>query len=173
VSQSCGPVHALIWKADTGNWVQSPQGSGRARLYHSVALLLPDGSVLVGGGGAPGPQTNLNAEIYLPYYLFDSSGNLAPRPSITGPNSIGWGETFKLNVDSPAAIQRVTLVKTGSVTHSCNFEQRFMALSFTPTAGGLSVTAPPSKNAAPPGYYMIFAINKLGVPSVAKIVRVG
>ena len=45
---------------------------------------------------------------------------------------------------SAAAIQRVTLVKTGSVTHSCNFEQRFMQLSFTTTAGGLRVTAPAS-----------------------------
>lgn len=166
-------THALIWKADTGNWVVGPKGSGRARLYHSVALLLPDGSVLVGGGGAPGPETNLNVEFYFPYYLFDSLGNLAPRPKITGisTNSITWGGNFELNVDSP--IQRMTLVKTGSVTHSCDFEQRFMALSFTPTAGGLSVKAPTSKNAAPPGYYMIFAINKLGVPSIAKIVRIG
>ena len=167
-------TRALLWKADTGNWVQGPVGSGLARLYHSVALLLPHGSVLVAGGGVPGPQANLNAELYLPNYLFDSSGNLAPRPSITGisKNSISWGEKFALGVDSP--IQRVTLVKTGSVTHSCNFEQRFMKLSFTSAAAGeLSVTAPTSAWVAPPGYYMIFAFSKQGVPSVAKIVRIG
>jgi len=172
-------TRVLLWKADTGNWVQGPERpAARARLYHSIALLLPDASVLVGGGGAStrtggGPQTNLNAEIYYPGYLFDSSGNRAHRPSITGisKNNIGWGEQFVLGVDS--SIQRLTLVKTGSVTHSCNFEQRFMQLSFTTTAGGLRVTSPASAWVAPPGNYMIFAFNNQGVPSVAKIVRIG
>jgi hypothetical protein len=165
-------TQALIWKAATGSWTRSVQGSGRARLYHSIALLLPDGSVLVAGGGAPGPQTNLNAEIYYPHYLFDSSGRFAPRPRITGisTNSPAWGGNFTLSIASTAAIQRVTLVKTGSVTHSSNFEQRFMNLPFTPTAGGLSVQAPANRNLAPPGRYLLFAIDSRGVPSVAKII---
>ena len=55
--------NALIWNPDTGKWtIGAATSSGKARLYHSTALLLPDASVLVGGGGAPGPQTNLNAE---------------------------------------------------------------------------------------------------------------
>ena len=77
-------TRALLWKADTGNWVQGPVGSGRARLYHSVALLLPDGSVLVGGGGAPGPETNLNVEFYFPYYLFNSSAISRPGRRLRG-----------------------------------------------------------------------------------------
>jgi len=44
---------ALLWKAGTGGWAQGATSlANRARLYHSVALLLPDGSVLSGGGGA-------------------------------------------------------------------------------------------------------------------------
>ena len=49
----------------------------RARLYHSTPLLLPDASVLVGGGGAPGPQNNRNVEIYYPPYLYDATGSIA------------------------------------------------------------------------------------------------
>jgi hypothetical protein len=165
---------ALIWKIDTGKWTRGAASrSGRARMYHSIALLLPDASVLVGGGGSPGPQANQNAEIYYPPYLFTSQGVRAARPSITEvPSSVNIGQTFTLKVDRAAAIQRVTLLKTGSVTHSFNFEQRFMELRFTRTASGLLVEAPASKALATPGYYMIFVIDGQGVPSVAKIIQI-
>jgi hypothetical protein len=165
---------ALLWKAGTGGWTQGAQStSGIARLYHSVALLLPDGSVLSGGGGAPGPQTNLNVEIFYPPYFFTSSGAFAPRPTITSsPGSITYGQPFAVGVNSAAGIQRVTLIKTASVTHSFNFEQRFMELTFTSNVGGLSVQAPSSAALAPPGNYLLFVIDRQGVPSVAKIVPI-
>ena len=72
---------AEIWNPATGQWTVGPSGS-RARLYHSGALLLPDASVLVTGGGAPGPLQNLHAEIYYPSYLYNASGGFAPRPTI-------------------------------------------------------------------------------------------
>lgn len=166
---------ALLWKADTGGWTQGAQSTPNvARLYHSIALLLPDGSVLCGGGGAPGPQTNLNVEIYYPPYLFTSSGAFAPRPTITSsPGLISYGKNFGVGVGSPTTVQRVTFIRMGSVTHSCNFEQRFMELSFTPTAYGLSVQAPSSAALAPPGNYLLFVIDNQGVPSVANIVQIG
>jgi hypothetical protein len=172
---------ALLWKAGTGAWTQGAQSTSRtaqglpvARLYHSVALLLPDGSVLSGGGGAPGPQTNLNVETYYPPYFFTSSGAFAPRPTITSsPDRITYGQQFAVGVNSAAGIQRVTFIKTASVTHSFNFEQRFMELMFTPNAGGLSVLAPSSATLAPPGNYLLFVIDGQGVPSVAKIIPIG
>jgi hypothetical protein len=173
---------ALLWKANTGGWTQGAQSTpGITRLYHSVALLLPDGSVLSGGGGAPGPlmadgwlQANLNAEIYYPPYLFSSLGAFASRPTIQfSPGSISYGQDpFEVRVNS--AIKRVTFIKTGSVTHSFDFEQRFMELSFTtPSIGVLKVQAPSSRVLAPPGNYLLFVFNNEGVPSVAKIVRIG
>ncbi len=74
---------AEIWNPDTGEWSVGASGS-RPRLYHSFALLLPDASVLVGGGGASdgSPLNNLHAEIYYPPYLYDSSGQFASRPVI-------------------------------------------------------------------------------------------
>lgn len=166
---------ALLWKAGTGSWTQGAQSElGIARLYHSIALLLPDGSVLCGGGGAPGPQTNLNVQIYYPSYLFTNSGAPATRPTITSsPTFIRYGQSFAVNASPAGDIQRVTFIKTASVTHSCNFEQRFMELSFSSTAGGVSVQAPSSPAAAPPGNYLMFVIDKHGVPSVATIVQIG
>jgi hypothetical protein len=59
-----------------------------SRLYHSVALLLPDATVMSMGSN-PGPRGNYEPaiEIYTPAYLFDSSDQLIPaanRPKITG-----------------------------------------------------------------------------------------
>ena len=162
---------AEIWNPATGSWVVGASGS-TARLYHSTALLLPDASVLVGGGGSPGPLTNLNAEIYYPPYLYTSAGVLAARPSIdSAPDTLDIGQTFTMNVTA-SAVSRVTLVKTGAVTHSFNMDQRFLELPFNPTGGTLSVTAPTRASDAPPGYYLLFAIDNAGVPSIGKIVKI-
>ncbi len=66
-----------IFNPATNTWSDGATAQ-RMRLYHSTSLLLRDGTVLTMGGGVPGPETNLNAEIYYPSYLFASDGSLAP-----------------------------------------------------------------------------------------------
>ena len=162
---------AEIWNPDTGGWTQGASGD-RARLYHSVAMLMPDATVLVGGGGAPGPQNNTNFELYFPPYLFGAGGVLAARPTITtAPTVLDIGKTFKLQVGNGASVGRVVLVKTGSVTHSWNMEQRFVELTFARSGNELSVQAPTRAGDAPPGFYMVFVLDTAGVPSVAKMLR--
>src|SRR5579862_5899840 len=162
---------AEIWDPNTGVWTVGASGA-IPRLYHSMALLLPDGSVLVGGGGAPGPLKNLNAEIYYPAYLYASPGVFATRPTIdSAPDALNIGDVFAMNVTA-SAVRRVTLVKTGAVTHSFNMDQRFLELSFTASGGTLTVVAPTSASAATPGYYLLFAIDNNGVPSVGKIIKI-
>ena len=162
---------AEIWNPDTGGWTQGASGN-RARLYHSVAMLMPDATVLVGGGGAPGPQNNTNVELYYPPYLFNAGGVLAARPTInSAPTVLDIGKTFKLQVNNGASVGRVVLVKTASVTHSWNMEQRFIELTYTTVGNELSVQAPTRAGDAPPGFYMVFVLNNAGVPSVAKMLR--
>ncbi|MGE3290414.1 MAG: galactose oxidase-like domain-containing protein [Geminicoccaceae bacterium] len=167
---------AYIWSPTTGEWTQGARtSSGKARLYHSMAILLPDASILVGGGGAGGnmPQNNTNAEIYYPPYLYDGSGQFAPRPRITGgATALKYKGTQNIKVDNGAAIARVTLIKTGSVTHSFNMEQRFLELPFTVSGNVLKVKSPANANLAPPGRYMLFVLNAQGVPSVARLVSI-
>ena len=164
-------LSADIWNPDTGTWNIGANGA-LARLYHSTALLLPDATVMVMGGGAPGPLNNRNFELYYPPYLFTAAGTLAPRPAITAaPTVLNIGATFNLDVDSGAAVSRVVLVKTGSVTHGWNMEQRFVELSFALSGNRVAVQAPASAADAPPGFYMVFTLNAAGVPSVGKIVR--
>jgi hypothetical protein len=165
---------ALIWDPATGKWTvgaSTNTNSAYARLYHSNALLLPDATILVGGGGAPGPVVNTNAQVYYPPYLFTNSGKFAPRPLIMrAPSKVNWGQTFDLRVDRPLSITRVTLVKTGSVTHGFNLESRFMELPFTRSGTTLKVQAPASANLATPGYYLLFVLDAQGVPSIARVV---
>jgi hypothetical protein len=167
---------AYLWSPATGRWTEGARtGSGRARLYHSIGLLLPDASILVAAGGAGGnkPQNNTNAEIYYPPYLYDGEGRFAPRPRITGgATALNYKRLHNIKVDNGAAIARVTLIKTGSVTHSFNMEQRFLELAFTRDGNTLKVRAPANANLATPGRYMLFAINAQGVPSVARLVSI-
>ncbi|MBL8343342.1 MAG: DUF1929 domain-containing protein, partial [Rubrivivax sp.] len=166
---------AEIWNPTTGQWTRGATAV-KARLYHSVGLLLPDATVLVAGGGAPGPQNNLNAEIYHPPYLFTSGAAEAVRPVITtAPTVVDPGKTVSLSFThaSGRPASRVTFVKTGSVTHSWNMDQRFVDLPFTAGANGaLSVQIPARASDVPPGMWMMFVFDDAGVPSEAKMVRV-
>ena len=162
---------AEIWDPNTGQWTRGASGD-RARLYHSTALMMPDASVLVAGGGAAGPQTNTNAEIYYPPYLYDASGALAPRPAIdAAPTVLDIGQSFTVDFSAAPGISRVAMVKSGSVTHSFNMEQRFLELGFTASGGRLTVQAPTRVADAPPGYYLLFVLNTAGTPSIARTVR--
>ena len=148
-----------------------------ARLYHSVALLMPDATVWVAGGNPTRGTYEPHMQIYKPAYLFttNSLGQTvaATRPSITAsPSSMVYGHSFQVQTPDAANIVSVALLHNGSVTHAFDMDQRMVGLSFTPGTGVLNVTAPSSANIAPPGYYMLFLVNKSGVPSVANFVQV-
>ena len=70
-----------------------------------------------------------------------------------------------------ALITDVNWIRLGSLTHGQNWSQRINRLSFSQTAGGLTVTAPLSENLSPPGYYMLFILDDNGVPSESKVVQ--
>ena len=138
------------------------------RGYHSTALLLPDAQVMTGGGDYL--DSNM-MEIFSPPYLFKPNSNdPADQPIITSaPTAVSYGASFTVQIappPTPQNITRATFLRSGSVTHSFNMEQRFLELM---TLGGpgpaVQVTAPANSKLAPPGYYLLFLINNLGVPS--------
>jgi hypothetical protein len=149
-------------------WTELPP-MATPRPYHSIVLLLADARVLVGGGGlCPGGPCSVNhpnLEIYSPPYLFAGA-----RPAITAaPTTIAAnGSTF--SVTATGAVTSFSLIRMGSVTHTVDTDQRYMALAATGAGGTWTLTAPANHNIAPPGYYMLFALAS-GVPSVAKIIK--
>jgi hypothetical protein len=157
-----------MWSPVTQTWTTMAQ-QAKPRLYHSEALLLPDGRVLSMGGGRDGSGVDqLNAEIYSPPYLFKGA-----RPAIAAaPSVITYADTFSVSTPDAAGITSVVLMRLGSPTHGFDMDQRTIALNFQASVGALTVQAPTNANLAPPGYYMLFLVNSAGVPSVASFVRV-
>jgi galactose oxidase len=171
-----GAVHAAeVWDPQTGHWTQLASNS-IDRGYHSVSLLLPDGTVLHGASGdANDPVTHqpyprqTNHEIFRPPYLFKGA-----RPTITGLSkaTVSYGETFTVTTPYAKQITGVRWIRLGSVTHAFNANQRANVLTFSPTSGKVNVTAPASGRLAPPGHYLLFILNRNGVPSDGRVVQV-
>jgi Domain of unknown function (DUF1929)/Bacterial Ig domain len=178
VDMNGGVYNAERWNPATGQWT-TLAAQAVTRQYHSTALLLPDGRVLSSGGGICGTCDQVgylakNAEVFTPPYLFkkDGSGQLAPRPEITGaPGTVSHGTSFQITTPNAASIQKVGVMRLGSQTHSVEMEQRYLPLSFTAGNGTLTATVPANVHTAVPGVYMLFIVDSAGVPSVAKIVN--
>jgi hypothetical protein len=160
---------------DQGSSTFSPAGAeAYARLYHSVSLLLPDATVWVAGGNPQRGTYETHMEIYSPPYLFNADGTSATRPTIASTSSsvMGYGSAFQVQSPDAANISSVVLMRNGAVTHAFDMDQRYVGLSFTSGSGVLNITGPPNGNIAPPGYYMLFILNRAGVPSIATMAQV-
>jgi galactose oxidase-like protein len=162
------PVHAAeIWNPATGLWTTLASNAVN-RVYHATSILLPDGRILHTGSGDAGPNQR-NAELFSPPYLFKGA-----RPVITGaPQQVGYGTAFTVTTSQATDIVKVSFIRLGSTTHSFDMNQRFQWLSFTRNTGTLTISALASRNRTPPGHYLLSILNRSGVPSVAKIVKVG
>ncbi|HET9831140.1 MAG TPA: galactose oxidase-like domain-containing protein [Vicinamibacterales bacterium] len=162
------------------------------RMYHSVALLLPDGRVWTAGGAnpnlsepspnpphpypagwnperqyGPGMAQNMKTfEFYEPPYMHNG-----PRPTITDVKRnntsirrIEYGKTFVITTSQAASINAVALMRPGACTHHTDTEQRYVRLTFTKGTNLLNVTMVNDRNVAPPGYYMLWIVDSSGRP---------
>jgi hypothetical protein len=163
---------AEVWNPGSGQWT-TLAANQIMRVYHSVSMLLPDGTVLHGASGdamagtIPVPAER-NHEIFSPPYLFKGA-----RPTITSATAnVTYNGTIAVTTPNARQITEARWIRLGSVTHAFDMGQRANNLTFTATATGLSVNVPANPNQAPPGYYMLFILNRNGVPSGGSIVRV-
>src|SRR5262249_37132360 len=118
------------------NTFSSAGANTYVRLYHSVALLLPDATVWLAGGNPQRGTYEPHMEIYQPAYLFvpGTNGQLAYRPVIgSAPTSISFSlpvqNPFQVTLQAgtaPDSIASVVLVRMGSVTHAFHADQRLV-----------------------------------------------
>jgi hypothetical protein len=173
VAEGSGRISEL-YDPEAGQWTDM-DAQAYWRVYHSTALLLPDGRVASLGGNPEQGFYEHSIEIYSPPYLYTSNGASAPRPTMTGvPAQIAYGVAFEVTTAAPGAIQEAVLMRPGAATHAFDMEQRLVEIEIAAGLGGkLRLVGPPNANIAPPGYYMLFLIDSAGVPSVATFVRLG
>jgi hypothetical protein len=145
-----------------------------ARLYHSTALLLPDGSVVAAGGNPDGgthvewdhdPEEEMRLEIFRPPYFFKGA-----RPTIAGaPAQCTHGQTIQITSPQSVNIRWASLIRNCVTTHSFDGSQRLVDLEISGRNGGI-VTAkvPQNPNIAPAGWYMLFLVDNNGIPSVGR-----
>ena len=161
-----------IFNPATNSWSTGPTAT-RMRLYHSTSLLLPDATVITMGGGTPGPETNLNAEIYYPPYLFNGDGTAggpaddhdARRPS---PTPAG---TLSIQTRTPPRSHGVA----GQDRLGDPLRRHGPAVpqpALHPVRRHADGDPADQRQRTPPGYYMIFVLNAAGVPSEAKFVKI-
>ncbi|XUL90702.1 galactose oxidase-like domain-containing protein [Streptomyces galilaeus] len=137
-----------------------------ARGYHSSSFLLPDGRVMSTGDNPGNGTWNHNVSIYTPPYLLKGT-----RPTITSviDNEWEYGDTQTITVDRPIA--KAELIRPAAVTHSSDPNQRFVDLPLSVNGNTVDLNVTSNPNLAPPGWYMLFAVDANGVPSVAKWVH--
>ncbi|MFE0104895.1 galactose oxidase-like domain-containing protein [Streptomyces sp. NPDC059009] len=163
------------------------------RRYHATAMLLPEGTVLKAGstGGyddsldAMGQYKHLHAhtdgERFYPEYMW------RPRPELVDAADLkaGYGKKISVDVQGPTAGlggMRLAIVKLGSTTHGNEMSSRYVWLDVTghkPAARGgegvyrIAAKTPVNPAAAPPGDYMLIAVDAHGTPSEAGMVTIG
>ena len=170
INQADAVKAAELWNPKTGQWTTLASAS-KMRIYHSVSMLLPDGTVLHGSSGDAMAGTQevppeRNHEIFSPPYLFKGV-----RPTITSaPAAVSRGEAFEVATPNKAQITEVRWIRLGAVTHAFDGGQLAATLPFTPTANGVNVTAPANVNIAP-GYYLVFILNLTACPPPARSSR--
>ena len=165
-----GELSAETWDPDTGAWTRLAS-MPVPRLYHSTSMLMPDGRILVTGGGhADGPQSpsEYNAEFYSPPYLFKGA-----RPSISSvPSSATYGSSIEVRTPDADSIRSVSLDQPGGRHAHAGHEP---ALRPADVHQALGRAVGRHAGLAEPGAadtYMLFIVNDRGVPSIAPFIKV-
>jgi hypothetical protein len=168
-----------------------------SRGLHGTATLLPDASVFFAGEnrealvrpddpsfplltsyagllprGDPDQGVPVG-QLFLPSYLFNPDGSRAARPVIAkAPRQISYRGHFEVEVQGDTrAIASVVLLRSDHNTHSLTTGDRYVKLAFQARRGDdgeLRVTAPRLPAQAVPGIYMLFVVDRNGVPSAGR-----
>ncbi|MBX3402419.1 MAG: DUF1929 domain-containing protein [Phycisphaeraceae bacterium] len=170
-------MRAEVFDPSTGQWTVDPVDVEMAipRWYHSSASLMDDGRVMTAGGDNYNPPVCQNAQYYVPAYL---QGNPLRSQWVMNavPQVMEYGVEYTISVVQVEGrtLKLAALTRLTTVTHGFDQDQRYVPLKFEMSGGQAKVTAPANAAVAPPGYYLLWVLDDLGVPCLrAAYVRIG
>ncbi|KAJ7513073.1 galactose oxidase [Mycena galericulata] len=145
-----------------------------ARLYHSEAILLPDGRVLVSGSDPESPTQpeEFRIEVYIPPYL--AEGQVQPSFNISE-TDWAYGSQHTITVTlltGTTDTMRVSLIAATSSTHGNTMGSRTLFPEFTCAGNTCTIIAPPNAFISPPGWHQLFILDG-PTPSHSAWVRIG
>ncbi|MDJ0314624.1 galactose oxidase-like domain-containing protein [Arthrobacter sp. H35-D1] len=146
------------------NTIRSVAEASVSRLYHSVALLLPDGRVITAGSNPDRGDDELRLELYHPPYLFQGR-----RPVMeSAPEQWRYGTQVEVSTSSSMTLKWAHLIRPMATTHSSDSSQRLLDLPIVcRDACSITVEVTDNPNLAPPGWYMLFVVDDCHIPSTA------
>lgn len=172
-----------VFGAPTPVWVEMAE-QAMDRLYHSIAVLLPNGDVLSGGGykfgDQPLNQTSHSVEVFSPPYMYRGVRPTIDVVSLAPADDKHYGETveFDVLIVGGAELDRVALIRNGASTHAFDMDQRYVELRLAAFPVQLpngkwhvTVRMPDDGFQAPPGFYMLTAVDTQQRPSPAEWIR--
>ena len=133
-----------------------------ARLYHSVALLPPDGKVITAGSNPHRGVEELRIEVFSPPYLFKGA-----RPALSLADSLP-PPVPRSRRRPPPTCARSTSARRPATPHAPPTASSAAPLLSKSPARPHRAHAADNSNLAPPGWYMVFAVSTGGVPSMAQ-----
>lgn len=167
---------ADLYSPENESWTQLNEMKV-PRLYHANALLLPNGTIMTSGTDKEWNEDRehdeYRIEVFTPPYLMNDDTSELSRPFIKKVKTqVNYGEDILIESDQAEEITLVTIIRPSSVTHSLNTDQRCIELEIMDTKkNDLTVKMLDNSNIAPPGYYMLFILNKDETPSKAKFIQ--
>lgn len=155
---------------------------------HGIIQLMPDATVYLGGQNRNGivvagdsfavqgdPDLGVPcAQLLYPPYLYDKRNEPAERPIIgKAPAVVDYGKPFKVSTLARKKIKTVSIIRSGSMSHSINTDVRMVKLAFKQSGANLTVYPPKFEGTAIGGYYQLFIVDENGVPSKGVKVQLG
>ncbi|XP_057722045.1 aldehyde oxidase GLOX1-like [Arachis stenosperma] len=174
-------LNPFLYKTDNpiGSRFEVQNPTTIPRMYHSTAILVRDGRVIVAGSN-PNKyynftnvlfSTDLSVEAFSPSYLEPAFDHLRPRIMSQFQDQLIYGQMLRVQFQVEAMLAQdlvyVTMLAPPFNTHSFSMNQRLLVLEkinvtkvFGASTYEIEVTTPKSPILAPPGFYIIFVVHQ-------------